>query len=137
MYGAKEQCAKVDPNKPILGKDKIKYIQRVIGKLNFIARAIDRTMQLALSAIASKQAAPTKSTMNKVKQICDYVALNKEPVLTFSASDMILVSHSNGSYLSEKNAISHTSRHWFLSSNSSAPWFSPATPAPPLSMVPF
>ncbi|MCP4748309.1 MAG: hypothetical protein GY874_19555, partial [Desulfobacteraceae bacterium] len=81
-YGAKAQYTKADPNKPVLGKDEIKFIQRVVGNFNFIARAIDGTMQTALSAIASEQAAPTKITMDKVKQFLDYVASHEDPVLT-------------------------------------------------------
>ena len=125
-YGAKAQYAKVDPNEPILGKDEIKFIQRVVGKFNFIGRAIDGTLQTALSAIASEQAAPTKNTMDKVKQFLDYVASHEEPVLTYSASEMVLAGHSDGSYLSERNARSRAGGHWFLSNNSADPPFNGA-----------
>ena len=110
-YGAKQQYAKQDPNEPILEKEEIKYIQRVVGKFNFFARAINGTMQPALSAIASEQSAPTASTMKKVKQFLDYAASCEEPILTFSASDMILAGHSDGSYLSEQNARSRAGGH--------------------------
>ena len=125
-YGAKQQYAKQDSNEPILGKDEIKYIQRVVGKFNFFARAIDGTMQPALSALASEQAAPTASTMKKVKQFLDYALSQEEAVLTFSASDMILAGHSDGSYLSEKNARSRAGGHWFLSNDSAVPPFNGA-----------
>ncbi len=83
-------------------------------------------MQTALSAIASKQAAPTKSTMDKVKQFLDYVASHVDPVLTYSASNMMLAGHSDGSYLSERNTRSRASGHWFLSNDSADPPFNGA-----------
>ena len=125
-YGAKAQYAKADPNEPVLGKDEIKFIQRVVGKFNFIGRAIDGTLLTALSAIASEQAAPTATTMGKVKQILDYVASHEDPVLTYNASDMVLAGHSDGSYLSERNARSRAGGHWFLSNDSADPPFNGA-----------
>ena len=56
--------------------------------------------------------------MKKTKQFLDYVVSQEEPVLTFSASDMILAGHSNASYLSKKNARSCAGGWWFLSNNS-------------------
>ena len=56
--------------------------------------------------------------MDKVKQFLDYVASHEEPVLTYSASEMVLAGHSDGSYLSERNARSRAGGHWFLANNS-------------------
>ena len=59
--------------------------------------------------------------MKKTRQFLDYVASQEEPVLTFSASNMILAGHSDASYLSEKEARSRAGGYWFLSNNSPHP----------------
>ena len=58
-------------------------------------------MLVALSAIASEQASPTKSTMEKVDQSLDYAASPEHAVLTYEAYGMVLAVHSDASYLSQ------------------------------------
>ena len=72
----------------------------------YYARAVDLTMLVALSAIASDQANPTEETMKKTLKFLDYVALHPDAVLTFSASSMTLNVHSDASYLIEPKARS-------------------------------
>ena len=50
----------------MLGKEAKKYIQQVLGTLLYYARAVNPTMLVALSAIASEQASPTRATMKKL-----------------------------------------------------------------------
>ena len=90
---------------PLSSKDKT-FIQQVTGVFLFLGRAVDSTLLMPLSAIASEQANPTEATMQKCKQFLDYVASQEEAVLTFRASDMILAIHSDASYLSEAKARS-------------------------------
>ena len=78
-------------------------------------------MLVALSAIASEQAAPTEKTMKKTKQFLDYVASHPDAVLTFSASNMVINVHSDASYLTEIKAQSRAGGHFFLSDNSKDP----------------
>ena len=54
-YGAKQQFTEAEPNEPVLGKETKKYIQQVLGTFLYYARAVDPTMLVALSAIASEQ----------------------------------------------------------------------------------
>ena len=70
-------------------------------------------MLLALSAIAADQAAPTKNKLEKVDQLLDYAASQEEAVITYQASGMVLVIHSNASYLSEPKARSRAGGHFF------------------------
>jgi len=58
-------------------------------------------MLIALSAIASAQAEPSEETMTRCKQFLDYAATHQDAILTYKASDMVLVIHSDMSYLSE------------------------------------
>jgi hypothetical protein len=56
--------------------------------------------------LASKQATPTKQTMEKCLQFLDYAALQDDAIITYHASDMKLAIHSDASYLSEPKACS-------------------------------
>jgi hypothetical protein len=63
----------IDTPPPLLDAN-IKHIQGVIGSILYYARAIDLTVLMALSTIASKQAHGTEITMQKTKQLLDYLA---------------------------------------------------------------
>jgi hypothetical protein len=78
-------------------------------------------MLVALSAIASKQAAPTLETMEKVKLFLDYAATHPDAVLTFKKSNMVLAVHSDASYLTEPKARSRAGGHFFMSDDSPNP----------------
>ena len=60
----------------------MKYVQQeVVGSFLFYACAIDMTILLALSVIASDQANPTKATMKRVQQLLDYMASHPQTVI--------------------------------------------------------
>ena len=98
----------------MLGKENKKYIQQVLGTFLYYARAADPTILVALNAIASEQASPTKSTMKKVDQFLDYAASQEQAVLTYEASDMVLAVHSDASHLSKSKARSRAGGHFFM-----------------------
>ena len=54
-------------------------------------------------------------------KLLDYLATQEDAVLTFNRSDMILVVHSDASYLSEPCARSRAGCHFFLSNNAEIP----------------
>ena len=120
-YGAKQQFAKEELDEPEVSKEDKKYVQQVLGTFLYYARAVDPTMLVALSAIASEQAKPTKTTMEKVDQFLDYAASQEEAVLTYHASDMVLAIHSDASYLSESKARSRAGGHFFMSKDVAFP----------------
>ena len=72
-YGAKVQYAKPEDNLPLSRDDKT-FIQQVTGVFLFLGRAVDSTLLMPLSAIASEQANPMEETMQKCEQFLDYVA---------------------------------------------------------------
>jgi hypothetical protein len=78
-------------------------------------------MLTALSAIASAQTEPTEETMSRCKQFHDYAATHQDAIITYKKSDMVLVVHSNASYLSEPKARSRAGGHFFLSSDTEDP----------------
>jgi hypothetical protein len=71
-------------------------------------------MLTPLSALASKQAAPTENTMQDCLQFLDYVASQEDAIVTYRASDMKIAIHSNASYLSEPKACSRAGGHMFM-----------------------
>ena len=85
----------------------------MIGTFLYYICAVDSTMLTALSAIASAQAKPTEETMTRCKQFLDYAATHQDAILTYKASDIVLVVHSDTSYLSEPKARSRAGRHFF------------------------
>merc|ERR1711966_627542 len=59
--------------------------------------------------------------MKHTLQLLDYIATQKDAVLTFNASAMKLAVHSDVSYLSEPKARSGAGGHFFLSDETSVP----------------
>ena len=101
-YKAKTQYAEQLEDSPKFDKANTKYIQQVAGTLLYYGRAVDTTILLVLSSIASEQAAPTERTMLKVKQLLNYCASQEEAIITYNASKMVLAVHSNAGYANEK-----------------------------------
>ena len=120
-YGATVQYAKHNDQSPAASKDEEKFIRQVVGVLLYYARAVDPTLLVALSTLASAQAAPTAHTMSLVKWLLDYVATQPDAIITYKKSNMILAVHSDASYLSEANARSRVGGHFFCSENTDDP----------------
>jgi len=120
-YGAKKQYAKEPKQSPPLDARNKKFIQKVCGKLLFLARAVDSTLLTPISAIAAQCAEPTEETMKQTKQLLDYIASQEEAVITYNKSSMILAVHSDASYLSEPKARSRAGGHFFLSHDTDNP----------------
>ncbi len=117
QYGAKTQYAKDEDESPSLSKEETKYVQTVAGTLLYYARVVDPTILTALSAIATEQAKPAQNTLKKVKQFLDYCATQDKAVITYNASKMILVAHSDAGYCNKKNVRSRAGGHFSLSND--------------------
>ncbi len=87
-----------------ISPNNIKEIQQIIGSILHYGRAVDITILMALSSIAIEQTKRTTNTMEKAKQLLDYLATNLDATIWFRALDMIMKEHSDASYLSEANA---------------------------------
>ena len=59
--------------------------------------------------------------MKQTQQLLDYLATQKEAVITYNTSDMKLAAHSDASYLSKPQARSREGGHFFLSNESTIP----------------
>ena len=105
----------------LLSKEEKKYIQQVLGTFLYYSQAVNSTMLTALSSIAFTQAESTKETMDNIKLFLDYMASHQDAILTYQESDMVLIAHSDASYLSKPKARSCTGGHFFMSSNVTSP----------------
>ena len=70
-YGTKIQYSVGPDGTALLDKDAKKFVQKVTGTFLYYARAVYSTMMVALIALASKQAIPTRKTMEKVMIFLD------------------------------------------------------------------
>ena len=116
VYGSKEpQLAKAADDSERLDAEGEQWIRRLVGIFLFYSRAVDPTMRLTLSSIATNQAEPTKETLKESYQFLDYAATHPNAVLEYRASDMVLRIHSDASYLTERGARSRAGGHHYLS----------------------
>jgi hypothetical protein len=121
QYGSEAECP-IDPDtSPPLSEAEIKEVQCVVRSILYYARAVDLTILIALSTIASEQSKGTQETMHKCKQLLDYLATHPDATVRFHASDMILNIHSDTSYLSKRNAHSRACGHFFMGWKPDAP----------------
>jgi hypothetical protein len=97
--------------------EKIKEIQRVIGSILYYACTVNITVLMALSSIAIKQTKDMTSTIEKAKQLLDYLATNPNTTIQYQALNMIMNIHSDASYQSEANACNRACRHFFMGWN--------------------
>jgi hypothetical protein len=105
-YGATIQYAKHIDQSSAATKADQKYIRQVVSILLYCARAVDTTLLVALSSVASAQAAPTEYTMSLIKWLLDYIATQPDAIFTYKKSDMILSIFCDASYLSKAAARS-------------------------------
>jgi hypothetical protein len=106
QYGAKIQYATAESTAPLFDAKSKRFIQQVCGKFLLLGQAVDSTLLCPISAIASQSSKPTEDTMHHSQQLLDYLATQKDAILTYNASDMILAVHSNASYLRKPKAQS-------------------------------
>jgi hypothetical protein len=130
-YGQKVQYAQNEDTSPTLPAKDATFIQSAIGSLLYYARAVDPTILPALNEIATKQAAPTATTMQATKHLLDYMATHPLAILRYRASDMVLHIDSDSAYLVLPKARSRAAGYHYLSSNLPL-----ATTAPPPTNAP-
>ncbi len=104
QYGAKAQAPIPFDTSLKLSPNKTKEIQCIISSILYYAIVLNSTVLMALSLIAIKQTKSITTTMERAKQLPDYLSTNPDATIRFKASDMILNFHLDASYLSEANA---------------------------------
>jgi len=89
-------------------------VPKIVGSILYYARAVDMTVLMALSTIASKQMKGTEQTMEKALQVLDYLTTHPDAMIHFHATDMVMNIHLDASYLSAPNSHSRACGHFFL-----------------------
>jgi hypothetical protein len=121
QYGAKKQYTTQELHAPLLDDKAKRFIQQVCGKFLFLGRAVDSTLLCPISAIESQSSKPTEDMIRQTLQLLNYLATQKDAVLSYHPSDMVLAVHSNASYLSKPKAHSRAGGHFFLSNDTTIP----------------
>ena len=93
-YGAEYQEPTPQDTSPPASKEEITRIKKVAGSILYYARAVNLTVLMALSTIASEQAKASKTKLKNVHQVLDYLATNPYATIRFHAPDMVLNIHS-------------------------------------------
>jgi hypothetical protein len=114
QYCARFQRVEVNTTQPLTPKE-IKCIQDVIGTLLTYARAVDPTLLAALSAIAARQSNGTWAMADACHQLLDYVATHPDAGIQYKACNMILLVHTDVSYLSKPGGKSRAAGYFYLS----------------------
>ncbi len=114
QYGTRVQRVKVDTTQPLTPKE-IKCIQDIVGTLLYYARAVDPTHLAALSAIAAQQANNTQAVSDACHQLLNYIAIHPNAGIQDKGCDMVLLVHTDASYLSKTGGKSRAAGHFYLS----------------------
>jgi hypothetical protein len=113
-YGKHQQEAPIEePSIPLTAAETLE-LQEIVGVFLFYARAVDPTMLTAINKIASRQAKPTSLIKQEVERFLQYANKWPDATMRVRASNMKLVCHSDGSYLSESEARSRAGGILFL-----------------------
>ena len=91
-------------------------LQQVVGSFLYYARAVDPTMLLELGDIAAAQSRGTLHTMAALHHLLNYAHTHPVATIRYRASDMVLHTHSDASYLSAPNSRSRAGGFLFLGS---------------------
>jgi hypothetical protein len=59
----------------------INQVQKIVGSILYYARAVDMTVLMVLSTIASEQTKGTERTLDKAYQVLDYLATHPNAVM--------------------------------------------------------
>ena len=118
QFGAKVQFAKVN-NAPLLNGKQITFIQRVVGKLLYHARAVDPTMLHAINDILLSTSNGTDATMDATVDatmyLLNYAHTHPNAEIVYRASDMVLHVDSDAAYLVAAQAQSRAGGYQYLS----------------------
>jgi hypothetical protein len=113
-YGQRIQYEPLPDASPPVTSEEITRAQAVVGTLLYNARAVDPTLLVPLSALASQLSTATTTTIKAVSHLLDYCSTHPESTIRYFASDMQLKIHSDASYLSEPKAKSRIGGYFYL-----------------------
>ena len=101
-------------------KTEITFIQRVVGKLLYYARAVDPTMLHAINDISLSTSKGTEATLDATTYLLNYAHSNPSAEIIYRASDMVLRVDSDAAYLVAPEAKSRAGGYHYLSDTKGA-----------------
>jgi hypothetical protein len=81
IHGKNNQAPNPTDNIPLLDNAGKKRIQQVVGSFLYYAQAVNPNILMALSNIATRQSAPTKTTKKRVDQFLDYMWMQPDAII--------------------------------------------------------
>jgi hypothetical protein len=114
QYGSKVQMTEPIDTTKLLDDKGVLRLQQITGKFLYYSRAVDPTMNAALSSMASQQSKATEQTARDAITFLNYCATHPDAKLRYHSSDLILKVHSDASYLSESKARSRAAGHFYM-----------------------
>jgi hypothetical protein len=121
QYGVKVQLTDPPDLTAHISPDRIKRLQQILGSLQYYGCAVDLTMLVTLSTLASDQSKATEATVHACNQLLEYCATHPLAILQYQASNMQLKIHSDGAYLCEPRARSRAGGHFYLGNKPDKP----------------
>ena len=120
-YGSKTQLAPEEDTSKPLNDAGMLWVQKIVGVLLWIGRAMNNKLLVDLSEIGYQQASATEDTNNAINQLLDYCATYLDDGIIYQSSNMILAGHSDVGFNNETRARRRSGAHIFLSENESIP----------------
>ena len=113
-YGANQQIDTPSDTSNTLDTKGIKQLQGIVEVLQYVARAVNNKLLVALNTICTHQATATANTNMAITQLLNYVATYPDNSMLFRESGMVLVAHADAGFLNETKARSRAGAHIFL-----------------------
>ena len=114
-FGAKVQYATPVDDSSILPSELLKFIQQVVGVFLYYYIAIDNTVLVGLGDISAKKSVATINSTACVEHLLYYLASDPNATIHYHVSGMVLLIHSDASYLSVAKDRSRASGFYCLS----------------------
>jgi hypothetical protein len=104
----------VNTTQPLTPKE-IKYVQDIVGTFLYYAQAVDPTLLPTLSAISAQQSNGTQAVAYACHQLLDCIATHPNAGIQYKACNMVLLVHTDTSYLLKPGGKSRAAGHFYLS----------------------
>jgi hypothetical protein len=114
QYGVKTQLTDpINVTTPLDNKGNLR-LQQITRKFQYYSWAVDPTMNVTLSTIASQQTRGMQQTQKDANKFLHYCYTHPDAKICYHTSDMILKVHLDTSYNSKPKARSQASEHFYM-----------------------
>ena len=117
VYGQKLQSTEEPDDSPYLTSDNGTLVQQIVRTFLYYAMVVNNIMLVTLGSIATQQSQPTTKALDQSFILFNYAVSNPNVSICYRASDMMLYTHIDPSYLSKPKARSRADDFSFLATN--------------------